>query len=62
MKKKNLYINIGSLIGVSDLYPKGHKRKEMSRIDKLDNAYLSMAGDTIVDYGQMNDLRYCRNL
>ncbi|MBP7435263.1 MAG: imidazolonepropionase [Bacteroidales bacterium] len=57
MKKKNLYINIGSLIGVSDLYPKRPlKGAEMSRIDKLDNAYLSIAGDTIVDYGHMNDL------
>jgi len=38
MKQKNLYINIGSLIGVSDLYPKRPlKGAEMSRIDKLDN-------------------------
>jgi imidazolonepropionase len=57
MKKKNLFINIGSLIGISDGYPKRPlKGAEMNRIDKLDNAFLSVAGDTIVDYGDMNDL------
>ena len=57
MNNKKLFVNIGSLMGISENYPnRPLKGAEMSRIDKIENAYLSVEGDTIIDYGMMSEL------
>lgn len=44
-------------MGISENYPnRPLKGAEMSRIDKIENAYLSVEGDTIIDYGMMSEL------
>ena len=51
MNNKKLFVNIGSLMGISENYPnRPLKGAEMSRIDKIENAYLSVEGDTCLLY------------
>lgn len=53
---KCLYKNIKSLLGVYDTPIERLKGKEMSRVPRIDNAYLAVDNGTIADFGPMEQL------
>lgn len=54
---KNIFINIKELVGVSEDNVKFIKKgTELSNINIIENAFLITEGDTILEYGKMNDL------